>query len=96
MLEAGGEATVWLAEAASVSAERDLAERMAAAVAEQYRAVVATAAAVHSTDGQRRRTLSRLRRELRRIRSRDYFPPPEAEKARRAVEALAEELEITR
>ena len=31
--------------------------------------------------------------ELRRIRSRDYFPPVEAEEAERAVQALAQELE---
>jgi hypothetical protein len=30
-----------------------------------------------------------LRRELRRIRARDYFPPPERERAERAVEELA-------
>jgi hypothetical protein len=34
------------------------------------------------------RTVARLRRELRRIRRRDYFPPPEQETARHAVEAL--------
>jgi hypothetical protein len=39
--------------------------------------------------GRRRRTLARLRRELRRIKSRDYFPPPERERAEQAVEALA-------
>ena len=37
--------------------------------------------------------LARLRRELRRIRSRDYFPPPERELAQRAVESLATSLE---
>ena len=43
--------------------------------------------------GQRRRTLSRLRRELRRIRARDYFPPPERQLAQEAVEELAELVE---
>jgi hypothetical protein len=38
--------------------------------------------------GQRRRTLKRLRREMRRIRARDYFPPPERELAHQALENL--------
>ena len=41
------------------------------------------------------RTLRRLRRDLRAIRMRDYFPPREAVEARRAVEALAEAMEAT-
>jgi len=94
VVEAGGESSLWLAEAASAAGERALAARMAEAVAEEYRAVIAAATdARDSPGGQRRRTLGRLRRELHRIRSRDYFPPPEAEQARRAVEALAEELQ---
>ncbi len=96
VVEAGGESSLWLAEAASAAGERTLAARMAEAVAEEYRAVIAAATdARDSPVGQRRRTLSRLRRELRRIRSRDYFPPAEAEQARRSVEALAKELETT-
>jgi hypothetical protein len=69
---------------------------MAEAVADDYAAVIAEAAAA-GTDatGQRRRTLARLRRELRRIRARDYFPPPERERAERAVEELATLVEET-
>ena len=96
VVEAGGESSLWLAEAASTAGERALARRMAEAVAEEYRAVMAAAAdARQAPAATGRRTLGRLRRELRRIRSRDYFPPPEAEQARRAVEALAIELEAT-
>ncbi len=99
VVEAGGESSLWLAEAASAAGERGLAARMGEAVAEEYRAVIAAATDARDSPaappGQRRRTLGRLRRELRRIRSRDYFPPPEAEQARRSVEALAEELETT-
>ena len=47
------------------------------------------AAASAEPIGQRRRTLGRLRRELRRIRARDYFPPPERELAQQAVDELA-------
>lgn len=96
VVEAGGESSLWLAEAASAAGERGLVAHMAEAVADEYRAVIAAATETRdSPAGQRRRTLGRLRRELRRIRSRDYFPPPEAEQARRAVEVLAEELETT-
>jgi ChrB-like protein len=87
--EARGEATLWLAQLASATEERALAERMAAAVASDYRSVAAEAAAARGN----RRTLARLRRELRRIRLRDYFPPPERELAQRAVEQLASALE---
>ena len=89
VIEAGGEATIWLAETASRSQEQTVIEAMGAAVAGDYQAVIdAATAAAAEPPGQRRRTLSRLRRELRRIRSRDYFPPPEAEAAARAVAAL--------
>jgi hypothetical protein len=63
---------------------------MAEAIAHDYSAVIADASAAREeVAGQRRRTLARLRRELRRIRARDYFPPPERERAERAVEELA-------
>jgi hypothetical protein len=89
-VEAGGEATIWVGELASAGQERELAGRMAEAVAAEYRALVGDAVTAQAeTPGQRRRTLGRLRRELRRIRARDYFPPPERELAQRAVEELA-------
>lgn len=94
--DAGGEASIWTAEAGSAAQERSLAARMAEAVAAEYRAVGAAALAARSaTVSSRRRTLRRLRRDLRAIRARDYFPPPEAAEARRAVESLAEALEAT-
>ena len=75
VLEADGEATVWIAELSSAAQERDLAARMAEAVAADYRVLIEEAATAHEqAPGQRRRTLGRLRRELRRIRARDYFP----------------------
>src|SRR5207244_7991422 len=88
--EAGGEATIWIAELASAAQERQLAARMRETVAAEYRAVIADAAAVRSQPGgRRRRSLARLRRELRRIRMRDYFAPEERERAQRAVDQLA-------
>ena len=89
VVEAGGEASLWIAEAGSAAQERALAERMAAAVAKEYVEVAAAAEeAARQSPATRRRSLQRLRRELRAIGSRDFFPPPEAAMARRAVEAL--------
>jgi hypothetical protein len=88
--EAGGEATIWVGELGSAAQERELATRMAETVALDYRALHEKAvAAREQPPGRRRRTLKRLRRELRRIRARDYFPPPERESAQQALEELA-------
>jgi polyhydroxyalkanoate synthesis regulator phasin len=90
VVEAGGEATIWIGELASAAQERQLAETMAEAIAAEYRALIADAAAVRKQRlGADRRTLGRLRRELHRIRGRDYFPPPEREQAQQVVEELA-------
>ena len=90
VVEAGGEATIWVGELGSSAQERELASRMAEAVAVDYRALIAQAAAAREqATGQRQRTLKRLRRELRRIRARDYFPPLERELAQQALEELA-------
>src|SRR5947207_13345513 len=90
VVEVGGEATIWVGELASAAQERELAGRMADVVAADYRTLLADAEAARAEPpGQRRRTLARLRRELRRIRARDYFPPPGRELARPAVEELA-------
>jgi hypothetical protein len=89
-VESGGEAMIWIGAVGSAAHERELARRMADVVSALYQRVIADAhAAGGLPPGQRRRTLGRLRRELRRIRARDYFPPPEREDAHRAVEALA-------
>lgn len=94
VVQADGEATIWLGELTSAAQERELAGRMAEAVAADYRNVIADAATARAEPaGQRRRTLGRLRRELRRIRARDYFPTPERERAQRAVEELAAAVE---
>jgi hypothetical protein len=90
VIEAGGDGTIWVGELASAAQERELASRMAEAVAAEYGALIDDARAARAErSGQRRRTLGRLRRELRRIRARDYFPPPERELAQQAVDELA-------
>ena len=87
--EAAGEATLWRGKLTSAAAERALAGRMAAAVAAEYRALITAAAEARQRGPVKRQTVARLRRELRRISQRDYFPPPERAEARRAVESLA-------
>jgi hypothetical protein len=95
VLEAGGEAAIWRAASPSRRQERELAARMARAVAAEYEAVASAArAAADETSAVRRRTLARLRRELQRIRRRDFYPPPERRRAEDAVEALARALEV--
>jgi hypothetical protein len=94
ILEAGGDASIWVAEPASIAQERELARSLQEAIAEQYRAMAAEARqAAAEGGGRHRRTLARLRRELDRIRRRDFFPPPERDDAERAVDALAHTLE---
>jgi hypothetical protein len=89
VLDADGEATIWVGELGSAGQERELAARMAEAIAIEYRALIDEgAAAGRQPLGQRRRTVGRLRRELHRIRARDYFPPPERELAQRALDDL--------
>ena len=91
VVEAGGEATIWVGRPGSAQQERAIAQRMADTIAEEYRSIAADAGeAIRSGDGQsRRRTLGRVRRELRRIAARDFFPPAERDAARQAVERLA-------
>jgi hypothetical protein len=87
----GGEATVWLGRPTDNAAASLIAGRMSAAVAVEYDAVAAEAAAARgmADPAARRRALIRLRRQLHRVQSRDFFPPPQREAAQRAVEDLA-------
>jgi hypothetical protein len=89
--EAGGTATLWRAETLSQTEERRIAQEMAAARAAEYLGIVADAQAAEGTAGsERSRQLRRLRRSLREVQRRDYFPPAERERARIAVERLAD------
>ena len=93
VIEAGGQATVWLARPTSGAQAREIAAGMRAAVGAEYVQLAGDAKrATVSPVGTRKRTLGRLRRELRRIRRRDYFSAPEGAEARAAVEALADSL----
>ena len=93
--EAGGEASVWLAQPAAGAEARALVAACNAARTEEYRAVLAAAiAARENAPALRQRTMLRLRRELRRVRNRDYFAAPGREEAETAVEALATASEV--
>lgn len=93
--EHGGEATIWVGQPASTAQERALIARMSAAVRTEYEAVAreAHSALANADDGSPRRTLARLRRELRRIGLRDYFPGRAGDQATAAVERLGRQLE---
>lgn len=93
--DAGGTSTLWRAEPASAGQERGLISDLRSARAAEYDGVAARAAAVRadgSTGAQALRDLRSLRRELRRIQRRDFFPPVERDLARAEVTALAEHL----
>jgi hypothetical protein len=95
VVEAGGKASIWTARAGSAAQERALAARMAAAIAAEYQSLIAAAEAARREEpAAQRRTLHRLRRELARVRQRDYFPPPERDQAQVALQQLATLVEV--
>ncbi|WP_253942238.1 Chromate resistance protein ChrB [Nocardioides sp. zg-1230] len=95
VVQAGGTALLLRAQPLAGRDERALAAGMAEARAQEYRelaAAVATAAAADSTPAEGARTVRRLRKELRAIQRRDFFPPPERDAAAAAVADLAAKL----
>jgi len=67
-----------------------LAARLTDAAAEEYGALLDEAEGLlASPERLQRRSVDRLRRELRRIEDRDPFPPKERAKVRRAIERLS-------
>ncbi|MGW4825479.1 Chromate resistance protein ChrB [Streptomyces sp. NPDC004227] len=89
VIEGEGTASIWMARPATLAQERELATGMAAARAAEYQSVIdqvnqATGSANTSA------AIRKLRAELRRIGRRDFFPPPERDRAHTAVRALAE------
>lgn len=97
--QADGTAGVWIARPTTQAQEHHLAQAMADARAAEYRdlrkAVSAQAEATAPGTPERARATRRLREELRRIQRRDYFPPPERDAARAAINALVAADEIT-
>lgn len=94
VVEAGGQATVWVAQPDSRAQQRAIVGGMRSAVGEEYRLLAGQADRAHEdAAGSRKRTLGRVRRDLRRIHRRDYFRAPEGDEARAAVERLARSIE---
>ena len=92
VVDAGGSALLLRAQALTCKDERAMAGAMAAARAEEYRDLIAHARVLGESvdgDGGRVRAVKRLRRDLRTIQRRDFFPPPEREEAVCAVNAVA-------
>lgn len=96
VVDAGGRAGVWLARASTRAQERELAAAMNDARAVEYDGVIARIReALTSPESERERALSRLRDEVRRIRRRDFFRPPQRETARLLLAQLAASFEPT-
>jgi len=89
VIAADGQASIWLARPSTRAQERELAVEMARDVEADYGSLVDAATdALDATPGARKRTASRLRRDLGRIRQRDHFPEGGYERATSAIERL--------
>jgi hypothetical protein len=90
--ESHGTASVWVAQPDSMRTHEDHAMRLIDAIDSEYRGVEREATdAMGLGPADRRRILRRLRAQLHRIGSRDYFGAPGGARAREAVELLAVE-----
>jgi hypothetical protein len=90
VIDAAGEAWIWVSAAGSAKQERELIQSMSSHVGDEYRTLAAAARDARSGEaGARRRALARLRREVRRVAARDYFAAPERTAAEAAIERLA-------
>jgi hypothetical protein len=94
-VDAGGDATIWIARPGTAAQERALRARLSEATAADYRAVSEAAQLASERDpASRKRALRRLRRALHGIGLRDHEPPPERDEAHRAVERLEQLAEV--
>lgn len=88
--ERGGSASIWVARPSTRIVGERLVAQSREAVDAEYRAVMREAeAGLAATGTEGRRTVRRLRAELRRIGARDFFGAPAAGASRAAVERLA-------
>jgi hypothetical protein len=88
--EARGTASVWHAQPAAGRTHAQLEDGMRRAVDEEYQAVLEDARTLRTgLHTERRRAVRRLRGQLRRIASRDYFAAPTGAAARDEVDRLA-------
>jgi hypothetical protein len=91
VVDAGGEAWTFQARPGSKRQHTALRGQINDAIGAEYRELTDSARA--ATSEPSRRTVERLRRELRRIQARDHFGAKEAEAAGRAVERAAAALD---
>jgi uncharacterized protein YdbL (DUF1318 family) len=90
VVDSGGQAGVWLAHPSTASQERELAAQIADARAAEYSELESAAgAALALSTSARAGVLRRLRTQWRQITRRDFFPPPERDRAGAALHALA-------
>jgi hypothetical protein len=89
VVDRGGAASIWLARPAAAGQERELAAAMAAERAAEYLELeTAARRAVDDPPAERSRAVARLRRAIREVGRRDFFPPPERDRARAALRGL--------
>ena len=88
VVDAGGEAHIWLARPATKAQARTMAAQMADGAHTEYEAIVDEVAEAIEGGGSHQRTVARLRRDLKRIRQRDYFPKNGFERAAAAIDRL--------
>src|SRR3954467_7354437 len=91
VVEAGGEAWTFRAQPGSKRQHSALRSQINGAVGEEYRALTDEARA--ASDDPSRRTVERLRREVRRVQGAGPFGAKGAEQARRAVDRAAAALD---
>jgi ChrB-like protein len=93
--DAGGEASVWLGEAATRAQGQRWMDRFREAATEEYRVLRERAKAADrlGDEAAQRRALRVLRADLRRVRNRDYFHVSEGNQAEAAIERLAPKTE---
>jgi uncharacterized protein YdbL (DUF1318 family) len=89
VIEGGGQAGVWLARPSTAAQERELAAQIAEARAVEYAELASAAtAAAELSRSARAAALRRLRGQWRQITRRDFFPPPQRERAWAALRDL--------
>lgn len=93
VVEHGGEATVWIGQPGSAAQERGLIDRMTRKIERAYEAIEKEARSLLADQASSRRTVARLRRELRRVELGDHFPSPARQRANAAVDLLGQALE---
>lgn len=89
VVAAGGTALPLRAQTLSRRDERALAQAMSDARASEYRDLIGQIETAAATPGGQARILKQLRRGLRTIQRRDYFPPPERDEAVAALNRFA-------